>query len=354
MNDDRRRIKLKPFTPPGWTPAAVRMNNLLLNKSQPIAFFMDETKAFRLQIFPASHPVQTPHPIGMTLGIGDSTAGLWLSDWPLLDNIRSFIPEGMLARLPENLGIALAENALDPLISRIENALGSKVKIQSLSAEQNSRLYTLPIEFELLEGDKEKPGSDHLIKGLLVLEERLYPLMQERLRFWPSDTDEVWETLETNIFLEIGTASVSIQDINNLETSDIILLDNSSFRTEGLLHLRFNTHLYCSAQLIAEPTRQLTITTGWNTMSDNEPKQNLQQINQIPVQLSFDLGQKTLSFNEVKQLRPGYVIDLTQALPEVVQIRAQNKLIGTGELVDISGRIGIRILSLFGTRSKAG
>jgi type III secretion system YscQ/HrcQ family protein len=356
MTDDRRRIKLKPFVPPSWTPAAVRMNNLLLNKTQPLAFFLSETKAFRLQIFPTEPESADVFPIGLTLGVGDTTAGLWLSDWPLLDQIRSFIPEGMLARLPENLGIALAENALDPLITRIENGLGSKVKIQSLSADKKSSLYTLPLSFELLEGRRDAPQHEQttLIRGLLMVEERLYPLIQERLRFWPSDTETRWDSLEATLFLEIGTATVSVQEVNHFEPSDIILLDESSFRSEGLIRLRFNSILSCGAQLIAEPNRQITITTDWNIMSDNDQKQSLQQINQLPVQLSFDLGQKTLSFNEVKQLRPGYVIDLSQSLPEVVQIRAQNKLIGTGELVDISGRIGVRILSLFGSRSKAG
>lgn len=85
-------------------------------------------------------------------------------------------------------------------------------------------------------------------------------------------------------------------------------------------------------------------------MTDETQQNNIEQINKVPVQLSFDLGHKNMSFNEVKQLRPGYVLDLPGTLPEVVQILAQNKQIGTGELVEIDGRIGIRILSLFGAR----
>ncbi len=332
------------------------MNNLLLNKSRAFTFELGDQRIFRLQLMPAEGFQQTIYPLGMTIGIGDSTAGLWLSDWPLLDNIRAFIPEGMLTRLPENLGIALTENALEPLINLIEQGLVSKIKLQSLSAEQNSRLYSLPIGFELTEADKDKPSIEftRTIRGLLMLENRLYPLLQERMRFWPSSENEDWDALETHLWLEIGSSRVSIQEINQFEVSDVILLDDHHFRTEGLLRLRFGAHLYCTAQLVTEPKKTLTLTTGWNNMAENEPKQNIDQINQIPVQLSFDLGQKTLSFNEVKQLRPGYVIDLAQGLPEVVQIRAQNKLIGTGELVDISGRVGIRILSLFGNRTKAG
>lgn len=87
-------------------------------------------------------------------------------------------------------------------------------------------------------------------------------------------------------------------------------------------------------------------------MTDQEQKPTIDHIAQIPVQLSFDLGQKTLSFNEVRQLRPGYVLELNSQLPEIVQIRSQNRILGQGELVEINGRLGVRILNLFGKQAK--
>ncbi|MGB0846218.1 MAG: type III secretion system cytoplasmic ring protein SctQ [Thiolinea sp.] len=350
--NNRRQIKVAPFHPMHWAASAVRINNLLLNKSQTYSFNIDENRMFRLRLLPGETQRQVIYPIGITLGIGDSTAGLWLSDWPALENIREFIPEGMLARLPENLGLALTENAMEPLIASAENGLASKISLQSLSAEQNSRLYTLPVSFELLEANRAKPEGSNIrtVNGLLMLEERMYPLLQERMRFWPSDLNEDWENLETKLHIEIGQTELSIHEINTLAISDVLIPDNNDFQAEQLVRLRLTTELYCQAHLITDQNKILTITTGWNTMADNEPQNNIDQINKVPVQLSFDLGHKTLSFNEVKQLRPGYVLDLPANLPEVVQIKAQNKQIGSGELVEVDGRIGVRIISLFGNR----
>ena len=87
-------------------------------------------------------------------------------------------------------------------------------------------------------------------------------------------------------------------------------------------------------------------------MSDNEQKANINHIAHLPVQLSFDLGEKTMTFNEVRQLQPGYILELSGSLPEIVQIRSQNRLIGSGELVEINGRVGVRILKLFGKKAK--
>ena len=350
--NNHRQIKVKPFSPTSWTPSAMRINNLILNKSQSYTFNLDDDRMLRLRLLPGDRQQQSTYPIGMTLGIGDTTAGLWLSDWPALENIREFIPEGMLARLPENLGLALTENAMEPLITAAEHGLASKISLQSLSAESNSRLYTLPISFELMEANRTKPEGANIrtVYGLLLLEERLYPLLQERIRYWPSDQNENWESLETNLSIEIGQTALSIQDINNLKPSDVLIPDDNEFQTEKRVRLRLKTDLYCCAALNSDSDKTLTITTGWNAMADNEPQQNIDQINKVPVQLSFDLGHKTLSFNEIKQLRPGYIIDLPTSLPEVVQIKAQNKQIGSGELVEVDGRIGIRITSLFGNR----
>lgn len=349
--NNRRQLKVNPFLPVSWTPLAMRINNLMLNKSQNYTFNLDENRMIRLHLLPGDVHRQKIFPIGMTLGVGDSTAGLWLSDWPILDNIREFIPEGMLSRLPENLGLALTENAMEPLINAAEHGLASKISLQSLSAEQNSRLYTLPLGFELMEANRLKPAGSNVrsIYGLLMLEERMYPLLQERMRFWPSDFNEAWEALETQLAIEIGSTWLTMYEINALGISDILLPDSNKFQTEQQVQLRLKTHLHCSAQL-NPAERSLTITTDWNTMTDNASPNNIDQIQKVPVQLSFDLGHKTLSFNEVKQLRPGYVLDLATNLPEVVQIRAQNKQIGTGELVEVGGRIGVKITSLFGER----
>lgn len=330
----------------------MRLNNLLLNKPRVFSFNQNSERSYRVRLIPGDPLMQSVHPVSMTLGIGDSPAGLWLSSWPMIDSIREFIPEGMLARLPENLGIAIAENALESLVTVAEHAIGNKLKIQSLSAEQNSKVYTLPLGFEIYETNKNLPENDQTqqITGLLVVEERLYPLLQERLRFWPSDMNDEWEALDTSVRLEIDQISLPIQDVNNLQPADILLLEQTQFHKNGSLKLRFHNHLYCEAQLTDKDKPAFTIQSEWNTMPEEKPNTATDQINQIPVQLSFDLGQKTMSFSEARQLRPGYVVDLPGSLPEVVQIRAHNKVIGSGELVEINGRIGVRILNLFNAK----
>ena len=62
--------------------------------------------------------------------------------------------------------------------------------------------------------------------------------------------------------------------------------------------------------------------------------------------VGFELGERSLSLHELQTLAPGFTFDLGRDLRQAVQIRANGMLIGTGELVDIDGRIGVVVTSL--------
>lgn len=345
------RTQFKPLKLSRYSDLSVRINNLLLNKSRMFSFSLNEEKSFRLKLHPGNLQTASLYPNSFTIGLGDSIAGLWLSSWPLADHIREFIPEGMLKRLPENLGIALIENAMEPLLVMAEHGFGTKITIQSLSAETDNQHYVLSIGFELHEVQMKDGAAQQTqkISGLLMVEKRTYPLLQERLRYWPTDENNEWDNLEVFVHFEISQTILSLSELNALAISDILLLQQADFYEKGLLTLCINQDLCCQAQYNPDQN-SLTINSDWNPMSEQQPNNTAENLNQVPVQLTFDLGGKTISFNEIRQLKPGYIVELPNNLPEVVQIRSQNKLIGKGELVEVGGRIGVRITSLFGKK----
>ena len=65
----------------------------------------------------------------------------------------------------------------------------------------------------------------------------------------------------------------------------------------------------------------------------------------LPVQLVFVAGEREIPLRELHAMAPGYVFDLRQPLERHVEIRANGRTVGTGELVDIDGRVGVRVLS---------
>ncbi|NDF63326.1 MAG: hypothetical protein EB136_10540 [Synechococcaceae bacterium WBB_3_034] len=66
-------------------------------------------------------------------------------------------------------------------------------------------------------------------------------------------------------------------------------------------------------------------------------------IDQIPIRLSFDLGTKTITLAELQSLQPGSVLSVDRPATEYLTIRANGAAIGSGQLVEIDGRLGVSV-----------
>lgn len=66
----------------------------------------------------------------------------------------------------------------------------------------------------------------------------------------------------------------------------------------------------------------------------------------VPVQIVAVLGKKSVSMRDLAKLRLGEVIELSRPLNEVVDLVAGNRLIAKGELVDVDGKMGVRIIKM--------
>lgn len=69
-------------------------------------------------------------------------------------------------------------------------------------------------------------------------------------------------------------------------------------------------------------------------------------LDDVSVALVVELGRVSVSAADVVQLRPGHVIELSRKPGEPVDLVVDGKRIGKGELVEIDGELGVRILSL--------
>ena len=67
----------------------------------------------------------------------------------------------------------------------------------------------------------------------------------------------------------------------------------------------------------------------------------------IPVQIAAVLGKKSVTVKEIVSFRTGQVIEFNRLPNEAIDLVANGKLIAKGELVEIDGRLGIRILKMF-------
>ena len=77
--------------------------------------------------------------------------------------------------------------------------------------------------------------------------------------------------------------------------------------------------------------------------SDELNPKPLTDLNQLPVQVSFEVGRQILDWHTLTSPEPGSLIDLTTPVDGEVRLLANGRLLGHGRLVEIQGRLGVRI-----------
>jgi flagellar motor switch protein FliN len=80
--------------------------------------------------------------------------------------------------------------------------------------------------------------------------------------------------------------------------------------------------------------------------SDDNLEQTAGLLGDVNVPLVVELGRVKVSANDVARLRAGQVIELSRVPGDPVDLVISGKRIGKGELVEIDGELGVRVLSL--------
>lgn len=66
----------------------------------------------------------------------------------------------------------------------------------------------------------------------------------------------------------------------------------------------------------------------------------------VPVKLSAVLGKKNMVLKDLLKFKVGQTIDLERPANEFVDLVANGKVVARGELVEIDGKLGVRIIKI--------
>jgi flagellar motor switch/type III secretory pathway protein FliN len=81
-------------------------------------------------------------------------------------------------------------------------------------------------------------------------------------------------------------------------------------------------------------------------LSDPPPDPSGALADDVTVELTVTLGTTALSLRQLAELSAGQVISLGRPLHGPFELHARGRLIGSGELVDVDGALGVRVASL--------
>ncbi len=79
---------------------------------------------------------------------------------------------------------------------------------------------------------------------------------------------------------------------------------------------------------------------------DKKEKYDIDFVLDIPLDVSVELGRVTMLVNDLLQLGPGSIIELTKLVGEPLHIYINNKMIAKGEVVVMDEKFGIRVTDI--------
>ncbi len=160
------------------------------------------------------------------------------------------------------------------------------------------------------------------------------------------------ESIRWRFPLSLGHVELTPQELQSLEASDVVLFNEVAELLfpatgkrgwKGLLERaevsRFRVDQYfersCRMESKGESETKTSAEAG-----DRRP-----DFNQLPVLLHVVLGEKELSLAEANGLIPGSILELETREGEPVDLAVNGKRVGKGELVNVDGKLGVKILS---------
>ena len=72
----------------------------------------------------------------------------------------------------------------------------------------------------------------------------------------------------------------------------------------------------------------------------------LKEISKTSLKLHIEVGRIDMKLNEILSLKEGSVITLNREIDDVVNLSLNGEIIGRGKLVNVEGKLGVKILEI--------
>ena len=353
------------------SPTRVELENLLATRQAGITVLAGEHAE---QLRPTAEDVAVAHEVHVQCDLGESEICLSVdASW-----MSKFVPDGFadftVSELPQPLGLALAELGLSPLIEAVGTLFAAPMSLKRVIKEAPAAETILALR---LVGDMSTPPTVQIF-----LDSGTEQALIDVLRRAPSRADPpIAAVIPLSVSACIGSQGLTREELHDLVPGAVVLFETPPTWPKvtvllgetmrpfgaGTLDDRVLTLDSILGRAMAsseddadipeegppeEPNESLSDEAAEEpsepTAEENfEPGDDV-SIEGLEVRLDFVAGRKTLTVSEIQSLAPGATITLDAPASQAVTIYASGRRLGTGELVDIGGQLGVRISKLNG------
>lgn len=138
--------------------------------------------------------------------------------------------------------------------------------------------------------------------------------------------------------IAVGRSKITLEDLKHIELGDILVLENSNINRLAIVYkggikpFRVNP----------DPAMIVSLDNGGKIMDDNKSSNN-NMWDSILVDITAVLDEIKLPLGELKQISEGLVLDIGSVYDNKVNLRVEDQIVASGELVIINDRYGVKI-----------
>jgi type III secretion protein Q len=289
----------------------------------------------------------------ITMSVNGADSRIYVPPRLLQRAAQSFFSLVKDYEVPESLVAATLEATLAPWMGRLEKVAGIELSLRRMAVVKSGVAAAAPLTFSLPAFGESMAIAVAPAPGLSLPSLPTTP--------WTSGDD-----LILHLPVVMAETAITLGEIDKLDLGDVILLANTASQDISQVRLAISS----SEAIIARIDGQkLTVARGGKSMSTNdaatgakaapssksaatpppsEPVVSAASLEEVPLKIVFDLGDIELSIADLKALVPGQVINLARDPGNAVRVSVNGRRIGAGEIVEIEGRLGVRIIELAG------
>ena len=265
------------------------------------------------------------------------------------DTVQRFLREAIPGAEAEELPEAVRLAALELLRGELEHSLSAKasstrpLRLKSVGAVNGAAPWRHRYGFRLSSNATGETIAGEIGTDAAGLSYAA-PLLKNARRVSAEPSASWIDALPIPLRLEAGSTVLARSELAEAQVGDLVLLDECFLSPEGEMSILVAPGAAFRARLDGST---FTVTQPLGAVMAETPNPAAgSAADRIPVRLTFDLGERSMTVAELRELKPGYTFDLGRDLRRAVSIRAQGQVIGEGELVEIDGTLGVAITTL--------
>jgi type III secretion system YscQ/HrcQ family protein len=241
--------------------------------------------------------------------------------------------------LPEELACSALQSCLADVLA----ALGKGGVDLSVTAFAPAKGVKLPSEF--LEWSVNRGSDTDWLRGTLSGPDAGWQHLAALMAQAPANPGPPKDQIPFPLTVIAGSLRCAPSLLKVLDLHDVLLAEVRSYLSTRECYLLLRGRPFGTGQANGSTITIKQVNLN-GTQKMAETTKEPAALDELEVELTFVVGQKTVTLGELRSLAPGAAFELGAPIGEAVTIHANGRPIGKGELLEVGDRVGVRITEL--------